>query len=174
MFFKLISRHIFNKIPHTLQFTGGGSLKRVDENRELLELLQAEAPEFLINNPQVISWLKCNDEVFVDLALISKQLCLRELFVTNEGFPRPWPNTKECKDPSKLLDSDQDLSLIGERLIAERNRLSISQGRLAELCGIERTRQHLIEHGIKKLDADYLSKIGLLGFNINYVLNGVN
>ena len=77
-----------------LQHTGGGAHKRVDENRELLELLQSKAPELLQANPWVIGWLQANDEVFVELAAMSADMGLRERFAVAQGFPRPWPALK--------------------------------------------------------------------------------
>ncbi|MDD2892551.1 MAG: hypothetical protein PHF20_01360 [Halothiobacillaceae bacterium] len=45
----------------------GGIYKRIDENRELMELLQAKAPEFLAAHPWVNSWLDSTDGFLVDL-----------------------------------------------------------------------------------------------------------
>lgn len=74
-----------------LTSAGGGAHKRVDENRELLELLQAEAPLLLKRNPWIVWWLESNDEVFVALARMSKELELQESFRESSVFPRPWP-----------------------------------------------------------------------------------
>lgn len=74
-----------------LQELGGGALKRLDENRELLELLQAHAPELLQTHPQVKGWLKANDEVFEELAAQSAALGMCERFSPRPNFPRPWP-----------------------------------------------------------------------------------
>lgn len=45
----------------------GGIYKRIDENRELMELLQAKAPEFLAAHPWVNWWLDSTDAFLVDL-----------------------------------------------------------------------------------------------------------
>ena len=74
-----------------LQDLGGGALKRLGENRELLELLQAKVPELLQTHPHVIGWLKANDEVFEELAVQSAALGMRERFARRPNFPRPWP-----------------------------------------------------------------------------------
>lgn len=74
-----------------LQEVGGGAHKRVDENRELLELLQDKAPEMLRVNPWAMVWIQRNDEVFVEMALLATELELADLFGRRAKFPRPWP-----------------------------------------------------------------------------------
>lgn len=41
---------------------GGGVHKRLDENRELYQLLQRDAPEFLETHPWVANWFQSEDE----------------------------------------------------------------------------------------------------------------
>lgn len=65
--------------------------KRVDENRELLELLISEAPEFLEKHPWVVGWIKCNDEAFVAAVNLEKQMGVHRPNATNITYPRPWP-----------------------------------------------------------------------------------
>jgi hypothetical protein len=64
-----------------------GIHKRIDENRELLELLQERAPEFLEKHFWVEGWLRSQDEFLSDL--------LAALPVPNPvpavNFPPPWP-----------------------------------------------------------------------------------
>lgn len=64
-----------------------GIHKRIDENRELLELLQSHAPGFLEKNFWVEGWLRGQDGFLADL--------LATLPVANPvasgNFPRPWP-----------------------------------------------------------------------------------
>lgn len=45
----------------------GGIYKRIDENRELRELLQSKAPEFLAAHPWVNGWFDSADGFLVDL-----------------------------------------------------------------------------------------------------------
>lgn len=63
----------------------GGLLKRIDENRELVELLQRKAPQLLKTSPWLVGWLRAHDEFFVELAQL---LTVRS---TATGFPRAWP-----------------------------------------------------------------------------------
>lgn len=41
------STGLVKSVKNILGWTGGGVHKRIDENRELLELLQQDAPDFL-------------------------------------------------------------------------------------------------------------------------------
>lgn len=66
----------------------GGLLKRIDENRELLELLQKEAPEFVSSHPWLIGWMESNDQFFTQLDAILGTAKPQHL-PTN--YPRPWP-----------------------------------------------------------------------------------
>lgn len=80
-----------------LGFAGGGVHKRIDENRELFELLQRKAPEFLASNPWVESWLQNNDEFFVALAdsvPLTEGRFLAQAQSRTDLFPRPWPAKK--------------------------------------------------------------------------------
>lgn len=65
-----------------------------DENRELLELLQREAPEFLASHCWVEGWLASNDEFFSALASnvpITEGRFLGQAQRRPTEFPRPWP-----------------------------------------------------------------------------------
>ncbi len=60
-----------------------GIFKRLDENRELLELLMQETPEFLATHPWVVSWLESQDDFLLELAILSD--------VPQHKKIRPWP-----------------------------------------------------------------------------------
>ncbi|KGG83784.1 hypothetical protein [Comamonas thiooxydans] len=84
-------RKIFKRKPapdliFLLERLGGGAQKRVDENRELLELLLAKAPGLLEAEPWIVGWLRCNDEVFTEMAAMASRLNLHTY-----ADPRPWP-----------------------------------------------------------------------------------
>lgn len=74
-------------LEEVLTHSHRGIHKRIDENRELLELLQGHAPEFLEKHLWVEGWLRSHDGFLADL--------LAALPVANpvasENFPRPWP-----------------------------------------------------------------------------------
>jgi hypothetical protein len=66
----------------------GGLVKRIDENRELLELLQRDAPEFVSSHPWLVGWIEANDQFFTQLDGI---LDTAKPPHTPENYPRPWP-----------------------------------------------------------------------------------
>ena len=59
-----------------LEQIGRGAHKRVDENRELLELLQSKVPHLLDECPWIVGWLRANDEVFVAMGMRVTELRL--------------------------------------------------------------------------------------------------
>ena len=65
----------------------GGLVKRIDENRELLELLQIEAPDLLARCPWVVGWIASNDAFFVHLDEVVRS----SSHDVSRSFPRPWP-----------------------------------------------------------------------------------
>lgn len=81
------------QLTDILQVTGGGAHKRLDENRELMELLLLEAPDLLEAKPWIGAWIKANDSVFERLAAISHAKQLRELYALPRGHARPWPGS---------------------------------------------------------------------------------
>ncbi len=71
----------------TIRGATGGLIKRIDENRELLELLMREAPDLLNTHSWLIDWIRANDSFFTQLREIL-QICDR---LGSERYPRPWP-----------------------------------------------------------------------------------
>ncbi|OFA16728.1 hypothetical protein A4U49_05990 [Acidithiobacillus ferrivorans] len=56
-----------NAILHVVNHLEGGVDKRIDENRELLELLNGKHPEVLTENPWIVGWLASQDRFLVAL-----------------------------------------------------------------------------------------------------------
>jgi hypothetical protein len=82
-------------VRRILGWSGGGVHKRIDENRELLEVLRDKAPEFLEQNPWVIGWIQSNDTFFSELARavpISDGHFYNLTLRPDIQFPRAWPN----------------------------------------------------------------------------------
>lgn len=48
----------------------GGLNKRIDENREIMELIFSKAPELISSHPWLVGWLNANDAFFTQLAEI--------------------------------------------------------------------------------------------------------
>lgn len=85
-------------IEKILSHSQRGIHKRIDENRELLELLQDKAPEFLANHWWVEGWLRSQDEFLSDL--LTAVPIPNALQSTN--FPRPWPVVKAGETQAPL------------------------------------------------------------------------
>ncbi|MDD5388949.1 MAG: hypothetical protein PHD37_06370 [Gallionellaceae bacterium] len=66
-----------------------GIYKRIDENRELLELLQHEAPELLERCPWIEGWLDTQDEFLSELAVLTDAPNPHAVLGTT--YPRSWP-----------------------------------------------------------------------------------
>jgi hypothetical protein len=79
-------------IESVMRFSGGSVFKRIDENRELLELLQRKAPEFLQKNSWVALWIESHDEFFTELA---KAAQMQPPPPGHEPRPFPVGNEKE-------------------------------------------------------------------------------
>lgn len=48
----------------------GGLAKRIDENREIMNLIYTQSPELVSSHPYLAGWLNANDEFFTELAAI--------------------------------------------------------------------------------------------------------
>lgn len=70
-----------------------GVFKRVDENRELLELLQQEAPDFVERHPWIEGWLESQDEFLVQIADAAgtKNRVGEKVSI---AYPRAWPGKR--------------------------------------------------------------------------------
>lgn len=66
-----------------------GIWKRIDENRELMELLATEAPNFMKKFPYAAVWIAKTDAFLGALAEIVRPVNLFE--GSGRQFPRPWP-----------------------------------------------------------------------------------
>ena len=75
-------------INRVLEHVGRGVFKRIDENRELVELLLEECPGFLEQHPWVLGWLRSQDDFLTELAKAAK---VPEPLQRDFDFPRPWP-----------------------------------------------------------------------------------
>ena len=96
-------------IDYVIRTAGRGVYKRIDENRETLELLHNEAPEFIIKFPWVIGWFSGNDYFFEEIAKASK---IDNPF-ENSGFPypRPWPEKSTVNLSEAISQSQLNLTL---------------------------------------------------------------
>ena len=83
---------------------GRGVFKRIDENRELLELLKVRCPQFMAEHPWVEGWLESHDDFFVELAKATR--AINPFEEQNRrglcSFPRPWPGQRRRQSGGML------------------------------------------------------------------------
>lgn len=87
---KFLDRIFGSQIRETLERSEGGIFKRIDENRELAQLLIRNAPQLLKEYPDVMAWLKSQDHFLSELAecpVYKPECCL---FKPRKGLPRPF------------------------------------------------------------------------------------
>jgi hypothetical protein len=71
----------------------GGLFKRIDENRELLQYLQTDCPEFSLIAPAVIGTIQRNDRFYTDLPAIL-DIAIEDPSASptqTRVYPRQWP-----------------------------------------------------------------------------------
>ena len=82
-----------------LTTTEAGIIKRIDENRELLELLDRYAPTVFQENPWVRGWIESQDIFLVKVAEAA------DITISNSPALRPFPVKKpERESPSCALN----------------------------------------------------------------------
>lgn len=90
------NRKLISNMKRILGWIEGGVHKRIDENRELLELVRERAPEFVATHPWVVTWIQSRDNFFCELAAAVPLSGGRFPLVVRTGpadvvFPRHWP-----------------------------------------------------------------------------------
>jgi hypothetical protein len=75
-----------DKLRGVVRSCEGGIYQRIDENRQLLETLQDDAPEFLAENAWIERWLATQDSFLTHVAEAARIPMNARLPV-----PRPWP-----------------------------------------------------------------------------------
>ncbi|MEC4718321.1 hypothetical protein RY831_04115 [Noviherbaspirillum sp. CPCC 100848] len=77
------------KVRRIIARSEGGIYKRIDENRELLEMLQREAPALLCQRPWIVGWIQSQDMFLSELASAAE--VDDPMIKPQAGFPRSWP-----------------------------------------------------------------------------------
>ena len=81
-------------LRHVATRCSRGGHQRIDENRELLELMQARCPEYLALHPAVEGLLAPHDDFFTALAhvgAVENPHDERDRETPGHQFPRRWP-----------------------------------------------------------------------------------
>lgn len=107
----------------------GGLFKRIDENRELLQLLQEECPTFLREHRWIEGWIRGNDNFFTELrAILDLQVASNEGYASAAGrqagdgyvtmpggrtYPRGWPEREDSASVDELAALRKAVTLMG-------------------------------------------------------------
>lgn len=73
-----------SEIRVVLEHSEAGIYKRLDENRELLELLMSRSPELIRDCPWVVGWIRSQDNFLVAVSRAAS-------IPPHRSLPRPWP-----------------------------------------------------------------------------------
>ena len=94
----------FAKVKAICETVTRGVFKRIDENRELLELLQQQAPGFLDRHPWVEGWLEGQDEFLSRLATAVGTE--NRTAVHGSVYPRRWPGSRSIDSQASFSFGD--------------------------------------------------------------------
>lgn len=89
-----------DNVTNILLTSQGGVYKRIDENRELMELLREKAPSLLKENFWIEDWLKSNDVFLNDLVPIAPADDKR---IKDGLYPRVWPTNTENNSNNRIV-----------------------------------------------------------------------
>ncbi|MGF6440249.1 hypothetical protein [Paraburkholderia youngii] len=88
----------------------GGLIKRIDENRELLEVLREKCPTVLYENWWIENWIASNDQFFVALKTI---LGVPDSSFAGNPNPRAWPLPVEQQPVDELAALREAVEILG-------------------------------------------------------------
>jgi len=92
------------KLEHILEHRSKGIYKRIDTNRELLELIYKEAPDFINKCHWIEGWLKDQDDFLNELAETAQTPKSHYVsFYDESTFPRPYPSEPGVTDSVSQL-----------------------------------------------------------------------
>jgi hypothetical protein len=104
--FRSKAKRQLTSIQEVINSHGRGIYKRIDENRELMELLVRDAgPGFLERNSQVASWLESQD-AFLDALREAAGIPAKKLGGSLEGYPRPRHSYEMCHEAIPPIAAD--------------------------------------------------------------------
>lgn len=90
--FAHVEKRTKDSVIMILRTREGGIFKRIDENRELLELLEEKAPEVLNQYSWIVAWLQAQDRFLSELATVEG--VAPPVMRRTSDFPRPWPERR--------------------------------------------------------------------------------
>lgn len=104
--FRSKAKRQLTSIQEIINSHSRGIYKRIDEIRELMELLEQDAaPEFLGRNSWVASWLESQD-AFLESLRKAAGLPVKTSGGPLEGYPRPRPLYEPCQEAIPQISAD--------------------------------------------------------------------
>ncbi|HAV8880935.1 TPA: hypothetical protein JLE25_004411 [Escherichia coli] len=96
LFHKSAEKEKLEALEKVISKTNRGIFKRIDENRELLELLYEKAPELMDKCFWIRCWIESQDEFLSKLAEISGVENRTYNLTPDKPYPRPFPKKPDC------------------------------------------------------------------------------
>lgn len=105
LFHKSAEKEKLEALEKVISKTNRGIFKRIDENRELLELLYEKAPELMDKCFWIRCWIESQDEFLSKLAEISGVENRIYNLTPDRPYPRPFPKKPDCLTDSSNEDN---------------------------------------------------------------------
>lgn len=136
----------YQRFVNVLTQHEGGVYKRIDENRELLELLQDRAPQLLVDAPWIEAWIKSQDAFLEALLDCPDQPMTPRARMS--PFPRPWP---ERDTDARAAVEHPDDAAVNRFAVVMKAKLAISRakgrgGWDGPSCSAQILSRMLVEH----------------------------
>ncbi|EZE84669.1 hypothetical protein BX33_16140, partial [Escherichia coli O157:H7 str. 2009EL1449] len=91
LFHKSADKEKLEALEKVISKTNRGIFKRIDENRELLELLYEKAPDLMDKCFWIRCWIESQDEFLSKLAEVSGVENRTYNLTPDKPYPRPFP-----------------------------------------------------------------------------------
>lgn len=102
---KKMGYHPFSDLYDVIVKSEGGIFKRIDENRELLELIYKDSPNFIDDHKWVLNWFVSQDEYLKNIIKNIPVLLNDDNDIPNQKV-RPFPTYSSMKMKEPVKDSD--------------------------------------------------------------------
>jgi hypothetical protein len=149
--FKSKEKQPLARIHGVINSHSRGIYKRIDENRELMELLARDGgPGFLCRNSWVASWLESQDD-FLDALRDACGLPVNKPGGPLEGYPRHRPSYNTCNGALPLISTDE----ICQRIDDNRALIDLLQAK----APVDFMREYPWVDGLLHWQSEFLTKV---------------
>ncbi|EKZ5999847.1 hypothetical protein REZ03_005353 [Klebsiella pneumoniae] len=105
LFHQSAEKEKLEALENVISKNNRGIFKRIDENRELLELLYEKTPELMDECSWIRGWIESQDEFLSKLAEISGVENRTYNLTAGKPYPRPFPKKPDCVTDSSNEDN---------------------------------------------------------------------